>query len=367
MYPRKLGKMCAWFLDRISKSTRGCSCFSAGSSYNVSSSTELAHFVRSKQRNRRQEDALPAHKSLSIPEEWESHVAIGLSGEEGSLRHASQFTQKPDGTKKGTTLAISHKKKRGWSCRPESETARFWYGDPERDLHPKIMEQEFGCDSDGNESLDLFEEEEGDDDLDFSEASGGQGGPRLEATAGLQDTDGNDKTWTENKSIKSTSVSNSTSSCNKPTNPIPNATDDATSTPSPSPPISRIGLNAHKAGMEGLDKTKINQIILEASRGSKFYENEVRKERQATERISRMTAALKGLTSTQKLSALRAADRETERLEAGRDLSRIVVHVDMDAFYAAVETRDEPWLRDVPMAVGGNSMLVSVWFWSHDL
>ena len=46
------------------------------------------------------------------------------------------------------------------------------------------------------------------------------------------------------------------------------------------------------------------------------------------------------------------------RLEASRDLSRDIVHVDMDAFYAAVEMRDDPSLRDVPMAVGSSSMLV---------
>lgn len=44
------------------------------------------------------------------------------------------------------------------------------------------------------------------------------------------------------------------------------------------------------------------------------------------------------------------------------DLTRHIVHMDMDAFYAAVETRDRPELRDVPMAVGGEGMLVgSTW------
>ena len=43
-----------------------------------------------------------------------------------------------------------------------------------------------------------------------------------------------------------------------------------------------------------------------------------------------------------------------------RDTSRHCVHIDMDAFFAAVEMRDDPLLRSVPMAVGGSSMLVSV-------
>ena len=45
-------------------------------------------------------------------------------------------------------------------------------------------------------------------------------------------------------------------------------------------------------------------------------------------------------------------------LEKGRELSRVIVHVDMDAFYAAVEMRDCPDLKDKPMAVGSTSMLV---------
>ena len=42
-----------------------------------------------------------------------------------------------------------------------------------------------------------------------------------------------------------------------------------------------------------------------------------------------------------------------------RDLSRTIVHVDMDMFYAAVEIRDNPALRGVPMAVGGMGMLTT--------
>ena len=36
---------------------------------------------------------------------------------------------------------------------------------------------------------------------------------------------------------------------------------------------------------------------------------------------------------------------------------KVIVHVDMDMFYAAVEMRDQPELADKPMAVGGMGML----------
>ena len=52
------------------------------------------------------------------------------------------------------------------------------------------------------------------------------------------------------------------------------------------------------------------------------------------------------------------ADKLLADLESGRDLSRTIVHIDMDAFFAAVEMRENPKLRNVPMAVGGNDMLV---------
>lgn len=53
------------------------------------------------------------------------------------------------------------------------------------------------------------------------------------------------------------------------------------------------------------------------------------------------------------------------QLKSQYDFSRYIVHMDMDAFYAAVEMRENPKLRDVPMAVGGEGMLVrEIRLWS---
>ena len=43
--------------------------------------------------------------------------------------------------------------------------------------------------------------------------------------------------------------------------------------------------------------------------------------------------------------------------QTDRQLDRAIVHIDMDAFYAAVEMRDQPQLYGRPVAVGSMSMI----------
>nr|XP_020659694.1 DNA polymerase kappa isoform X1 [Pogona vitticeps]XP_020659695.1 DNA polymerase kappa isoform X1 [Pogona vitticeps] len=120
----------------------------------------------------------------------------------------------------------------------------------------------------------------------------------------------------------------------------------------------RVGLNDNKAGMQGLDKEKINKIIMEASKqGSRFYENELKKDQQVNKRIEKMLELKNKITDQQIMKAQLQVDKIAMELDQRRDLSCTIVHIDMDAFYAAVEMRDNPDLRDKPIAVGSLNML----------
>ncbi|KAL1812049.1 hypothetical protein ACET3Z_022114 [Daucus carota] len=112
-----------------------------------------------------------------------------------------------------------------------------------------------------------------------------------------------------------------------------------------------------KAGMEGVDKEKVQRIVYEMSKGSKYFENEARKEADMKVKIEHMRSQYAKLTASDISHYQKVADKRILELETTRDLSRIWLHVDMDAFYAAVETLSDPSLKGKPMAVGGMSMI----------
>lgn len=113
-----------------------------------------------------------------------------------------------------------------------------------------------------------------------------------------------------------------------------------------------MSINDNKAGMETVDKEKVNKMIADATRGSKFDSHQQKKMKQLKARVEKQLKRLQSLSKQDLRDAQIKADKLANSMERGRDLTRSIVHVDMDAFYAAVEMRDNPALRDVPMAVG---------------
>ncbi|KAI0259266.1 hypothetical protein BC834DRAFT_943515 [Gloeopeniophorella convolvens] len=112
------------------------------------------------------------------------------------------------------------------------------------------------------------------------------------------------------------------------------------------------GPSTTKAGLSA-EQSEINRVIAEASKGSKFYENEKRKDREVTARVERILKlrdeAVRGVDMGK---VEQRVDRLLEAIERERDLTQYIVHVDMDAFYANVELLDDPTLAGKPFGVG---------------
>ncbi|KAG8754499.1 hypothetical protein FRC12_011168, partial [Ceratobasidium sp. 428] len=112
------------------------------------------------------------------------------------------------------------------------------------------------------------------------------------------------------------------------------------------------GPSSGKAGL-AKDQAEINKIIADVSKGSKFYENEKRKDAELTVRIGKILTLRDELMKSAGITEIEAlVDKQVAELEAQRDLSQIICHADMDAFYATVETLDNPSLVGTAFGVG---------------
>ncbi|TKY86388.1 hypothetical protein EX895_004537 [Sporisorium graminicola] len=124
------------------------------------------------------------------------------------------------------------------------------------------------------------------------------------------------------------------------------------------------GPSSAKAGL-AKDQDEINRIIYEVSKGSKFFENERQKDAQTTQRIHALLAR-----RDQKLLQVppgspewQSIERKIEdvatRLENRRDLSRTILHTDIDMFYAAVELARDPSLKGKCFGVGSGVLVTA--------
>ncbi|KAH6609000.1 hypothetical protein Trco_002346 [Trichoderma cornu-damae] len=116
-----------------------------------------------------------------------------------------------------------------------------------------------------------------------------------------------------------------------------------------------LGPSLTKAGQDKVDqsKTQVSEIIYNASKGSKYFHREEVRDKILTQKIERILSRKKKLEQQDLTRDLRNADRLLAELELSRDLTQHIVHLDCDAFFAAVEQLDRPDLSDVPFAVGG--------------
>ena len=122
--------------------------------------------------------------------------------------------------------------------------------------------------------------------------------------------------------------------------------------------ISNAGAN--KAGMELVDKNKQAQIIYEMSKDSLFYKRQLEQDAKVNQKVAAMKMKLDKLSVTQKQQYTRMALERNVEIEESRSFDRICCVLDMDMFFAAVEIRDQPHLKDLPVAVGGSIYTVFI-------
>lgn len=114
---------------------------------------------------------------------------------------------------------------------------------------------------------------------------------------------------------------------------------------------------ANKAGMDTIDKEKQAKVIYEMSKDSDYFKRAAKQDEVNKERIKHMKSMIQNIDSHTCNVLQNESLRLSADIEMKRSFDRICSVLDMDMFYAAVEIRDKPHLKDLPVAVGGISMI----------
>jgi len=117
-----------------------------------------------------------------------------------------------------------------------------------------------------------------------------------------------------------------------------------------------------KAGMGGIDRQRINAILLRESGKSDFMKRQVAMDDASNKRIQQMKERLeeKDATSTndwRKEIKQSIVDPMLKRYRSQRRPISTCCVIDMDSFFISCHILDNPHLADVPACVGGTSMI----------
>ena len=114
-----------------------------------------------------------------------------------------------------------------------------------------------------------------------------------------------------------------------------------------------------KGGMKGIDHEKIEKIIYETTKNSRIFKRNEEDLAYLKQEVASLEKKLDNFHKNEILynQVKQLADSRIESLKEQRRFDKIWLHLDMDMFFAAVEIKDNPSLKDKPMAVGGMSMI----------
>jgi DNA polymerase kappa len=119
---------------------------------------------------------------------------------------------------------------------------------------------------------------------------------------------------------------------------------------------------ADKAGMEGIDRSRIDKIILRESGTSLFMQQQRRRDAKVDERIAALRTKLQEHEKSEigwKQKLCHEIDEEIPKILSQRPVRSAAVVVDMDMFYMACELLTRPDLAEKPACVGKGMILTS--------
>ncbi|BGP25712.1 hypothetical protein JCM10295v2_004645 [Rhodotorula toruloides] len=112
-----------------------------------------------------------------------------------------------------------------------------------------------------------------------------------------------------------------------------------------------------KAGVGGKKTAdEVQRIIFEASKGSKYFNDQQRRDKELEIKVNRIKGILASKELTAKGDEEQKVDAILEELAEKRELSRVIALIDADAFYAACHELEDPSLKGTAFGVGGGML-----------